>query len=139
MIQKNKKKCNIFIPRNVYSLFLILSKKDIGQYDNYVLINNHQKYTHGFNRNIIDFLKKKKFKIIFSYKDYSIQPNKISEIKFIDKIFKLQFFEHLNQISKKISKIKYDEFNSINFNNYKFINIYHGTNTLYFSNLCNFE
>jgi hypothetical protein len=136
LVKKYKKNCNIFIPRNVYSLFLILSKKDIGKDDNYVLINSHQNYTHGFDRNIIDFLKKKKFKIIFFYKDYSIQPNKISDIKFVNKIFKLEFFERLNQISKKISKIKYDEFNSINFYNYKFVNIYHGSNLLYFSSLC---
>ena len=136
MKQKYKKNCNIFIPRNVYSLFLILSKKDIGQDDNYVLINNYQQYNHGFDQNILVFLKKKKFKIIFSYKNYSIQPNKISEIKFVNKIFKLKFFEHLNQISKKISKIKYDEFNSINFSNYKFVNIYHGSDLLYYSNLC---
>ena len=52
-------KCNIFIPRNIYSLFLILSKKQNNQVD-YILINNHQSYARKFPEDIISFLKKKK-------------------------------------------------------------------------------
>lgn len=139
MEQKYKKNCNIFIPRNVFSVFLILSKKDIGQDDNYVLINKHQKYSQRFYRNIIDFLKKKKFKIIITDKDYSIQSiqsKELSKKKLMNKIFKINYFKSLNKISEGIIKAEYEEFNSINFYHYKLINIYHGANTLYFSNLC---
>lgn len=130
-----KKKCNIFIPRNIYSLFLILSKKKSYLEDNYILINKNDAYANKFPNKIIDFLKDKKFKIIYVHKNYSMKKFKSFQNSFINRLFKINFFINLNQTSNEILKTKYEEFNSINLYNYKSINIYFGSSPLYYSNL----
>ena len=55
-----KKTCNIFIPRNIYSLFLVLSKKKLNKGDNFILVNRHKAYAYPTPKDIIIFLKKKK-------------------------------------------------------------------------------
>ena len=54
----------------------------------------------------------------------------------MQKYFKINFFKNLDYISNKVLKIKYEEFNNINFNNYKYVNIYYGSNMIYYSELC---
>lgn len=56
----NKENCNIFIPRNIISLSLILSKKKNYKEDNYILINKNKKFSHRITNDVINFLKKKK-------------------------------------------------------------------------------
>ena len=51
-----KKFCNIFVPRNVYTLFLILSEKNLKKSDNIILLNKNFKY---ISEKLIFFLKKK--------------------------------------------------------------------------------
>ena len=131
-----KEKCNIFIPRNINSILLILAKKKNYKEDNYILINNNRNYSHGFSNDIIDFLKKEKFKIIFKNKDYTFKGLKNSQSSFMQKYLKVNFFKNLDHISNSILKTKYEEFNDINFNNYKFVNIYYGSNIIYYSKLC---
>ena len=132
-----KKTCNIFIPRNTYSLFLILSKKKLNKNDDYILINTHKFYSNKIPKDIINFLKKKNYKIISTNKSYITNKNKNFSNNFISKFFKINFFKNVNHVSNEISKIKYEEFKNINFLNYKSINIYYGSNNFYFNKLCN--
>ena len=129
-----KKKCNIFIPRNIYSLFLILSKQKSYLEDDYILINENDKYANKIPIEIINFLRIKKFKIVYVNKNYSRKKIKIYQSSFINHLLKINFLISLNHASNEIVKIKYEEFNSINFYNYKFINIYYGSNPFYYSN-----
>jgi len=130
-----KKKCNIFIPRNVYSLFLILSHKKYVLDDDYILLNINYRYISKLHDKIILFLKKKNFKIIYIKKVHSLKKIKNSPNTFISQLLKINFFKSLNYTCNEILKVKYEEFSTINFYNYKFINIYYGSNLLYYSNL----
>ena len=131
-----KKTCNIFIPRNIYSLFLVLSKKKLNKGDNFILVNRHKAYAYPTPKDIIIFLKKKKFKIIYINKSYKFNKNNDLTNTFINKIFKINFFRNLKKVSDEILKNKYEEFKNINFDNYESVNIYYGSNILYYSNLC---
>jgi hypothetical protein len=59
-----RKFCNIFIPRNIYTLFLILSEKNLKRSDNIILFNKNLK---DISRELIFFLKKNKFRVIFDF------------------------------------------------------------------------
>ena len=130
-----KNTCNIFIPRNIYSLFLVLSKKNFHKGDNFILLNRHKSYSYQIPKYIIIFLKKKKFKIIYINKSYKFNKNKDLTNSFINKLFKINYFKYLKKVSEEMLEIKYEEFNNINFDNYKTVNIYYGSNILYYSNL----
>ena len=71
-----KKTCNIFIPRNIFSLFLILSIKKFTKNDDYILINTGKFYSNKIPKDVINFLKKKNYKIILTNKPYIINKNK---------------------------------------------------------------
>jgi len=131
-----KNTCNIFIPRNTYSLFLILSKKKIEENDDYILINKHHTYSNKIPKEIITFLKKKKFKIIYIDKAYTFKNFKKPQNTFINRLFKINYIKNVNKICDEILKKKYEEFSDINFHNYENINIYYGSNVLYYSNIC---
>jgi len=132
-----KKTCNIFIPRNIFSLFLVLSKKKLNKGDNFILVNRHKAYGYPIPKDIIIFLKKKKFKIIYINKSYKFDKKKNLTNNFINKIFRINFFRNLIKISDEILKNKYyEEFKNINFDKYESVNIYYGSNILYYSNLC---
>ena len=66
VIKKLTKNCNIFIPRNMYSFFLILSQKNSLEDDNYILLNNHKTFIGSVKifDDIIFFLKKKNLKLL---------------------------------------------------------------------------
>ena len=132
-----KKTCNIFIPRNIYSLFLILSKKKFTKNDDYILINTNKFYSQKISKDIINFLNKKNYKIILTNKPYITYKNKNLSNNFISKFLKINFFKIVNQLSNEISKINYDEFKNINFFSYNSINIYYGSMNFYFDKLCN--
>ena len=58
---KNKKKnCNIYIPRTIYSIILILSQKNLNQSDNYILFNRNFRI---ISKELISFLEKKSLKL----------------------------------------------------------------------------
>ncbi len=128
--------CNIFIPRNIYSLFLILSKKKNTENDDYIIVNSHEAYARNFPENIIKLLKKKKFKIIFTNKSFLFKNIDNPAVSYLERFFKINFFKNLNYISNKILDEKYEEFSDINFYNYNNINLYFGSDLLYYSNLC---
>ena len=128
-------KCNIFIPRNVYSIFLILSKKKHDNQVDYILINNHQSYARKFTKDIITFLKKKKFKIIFIDKPLSLKSFNYSHNVFKRILTKLSL-RALSHTNNEILNKNYEEFNSINFNKYRSVDIYYGSDLLYYSKLC---
>ena len=64
---KTKNNCNIYIPRTVYSLYMILSKSKSVKEDNFIIINNFN--LEKIPSDLIDLLKKK-FSIIFVNKNY---------------------------------------------------------------------
>ena len=131
-----KKKCNVFIPRNIYSLFLVLSKKKSDQNDDYIIINSHDTYAYEIPMDIIKFLKKKKFKIIYTDKAYTFKNLKKLQNTFINRLFKINYIKNFNKICHEILKKKHEEFSDINFYNYENVNIYYGSNVLYYSNIC---
>lgn len=130
--QQINKNCNIYFPRSLYSLFLILSKKN-SKDDNFVIINNFNK--QKIPKNIILLLKKKKFKIILVNKNYSYSSvfNKEKNLK--QNFYFIRYIKNLNNISNKILKTKYNELSEIKFENYYKINIYYSSDIYYFSNL----
>ena len=130
--QQINKNCNIYFPRSLYSLFLILSKKN-SKDDNFVIINNFNK--QKIHKNIILLLKKKKFKIILVNKNYSYSSvfNKEKNLK--QNFYFIRYIKNLNNISNKILKTKYNELSEIKFENYYKINIYYSSDIYYFSNL----
>ena len=62
--KKNNKECNLYIPRTIYSLFLILSKEKVNSEDNFVIINNYN--LEKIPKNLIKLLKKKNLKLFLS-------------------------------------------------------------------------
>ena len=56
-ISKIKKSCNIYLPRNIYSFFLVLSKKNLAKSDNYIIINKY--YFKEISNDLIFYLRKK--------------------------------------------------------------------------------
>ncbi len=131
---KYKKKCNLFFPRTIYSLFLILSKKKTFKEDNFLIINDY--YSSKIPKNLIKILKNKGFKIIFINKNYSYKRNHISKESKILNFFKINHLYNLNEISNLILKTNYIELNKINLKNYQKIDIYYSSNIFYFSNFC---
>ena len=138
VIKKLTKNCNIFIPRNMYSFFLILSQKNSLEDDNYILLNNHKTFIGSVKifDDIIFFLKKKKFKIININKNFLPQKSKDLSNIFMGKFLNFNSFKRNNYISNEALKNRYEEFSSINFNNYRNVNIYYGSNMIYFNDLC---
>ena len=136
MISKNKKKniCNLYIPRTIYSLFLILSKKKINNEENFVVINNYN--FEKIPKNLIFFLKKRGFKIIYIYKNYSYKNNDVKKKNKNKFFFGINYLLNLNEISNSILNTNYSELSKINFDNYQKINIYYSSNIFYFSNFC---
>lgn len=132
-IIKVKNECNIFMPRTVYSLYLILSKSKSNKKDNFIIINsfNLQKIS-----NELITLLKKKFTIIFVHKNYSYNTFKRKRTNPIKNFFGINHFSNLKNISNEILNTTYDEFEKINFKNYKKINIYYSSSTFYFNKLC---
>ena len=131
LVHRTNKNCNIYFPRSLFSLFLILSKKNFKD-DNFVIINNFNK--QKIPKNIILLLKKKNFKIIIVNKNYSYSS--VFSKKILNKNFNFfKYFKNLNNISNKILKTKYNELREIKFENYYNINIYYSSNIYYFSNL----
>ena len=133
-IKKKKKECNLYIPRTIYSLFLILSKEKINNEDSFVVINSFN--SEKIPKNLILLLKKKNFKIVYINKNYSF--NNIGAIKKnkIINLFGINHFLKLNEISNLIIKTNYLELGTINFEKYQKINIYYSSNLFYFSNFC---
>ena len=130
------KKCNIFIPRNIYSIYLILSKKKYVDQDDYILINNHQSYARKFPKEIISFLKNKNFKIIFIDKSLTLKSYEYVQNNTFKRFLTKLSLGSLNHTFREISKINYEEFNTIEFSKYKNVNIYYGSDLLYYSKLC---
>ncbi|MBD1152117.1 hypothetical protein IDH08_01895 [Pelagibacterales bacterium SAG-MED22] len=132
--KKNNKECNLYIPRTIYSLFLILSKEKVNSEDNFVIINNYN--LEKIPKNLIKLLKKKKFKIIFINKNYSYKNTKVIKKNKIINFFGIYHFLKLNEISNLIIKTNYLELGAIKFEKYQKINIYYSSNLFYFSNFC---
>lgn len=132
--KKNNKECNLYIPRTIYSLFLILSKEKVNSEDNFVIINNYN--LEKIPKNLIKLLKKKKFKIIFINKNYSYKNTKVVKKNKIINFFGIYHFLKLNEISNLIIKTNYLELGAIKFEKYQKINIYYSSNLFYFSNFC---
>ena len=127
-----KKNCNIYIPRTVYSLFLILSKNKPNKDDNFIIINNYN--LEKIPNDLIVLLKKNKFSIIFVNKNYSYKVAQNS-CKSIIKYFGINHFINLKNMSNQILQTNYLELSKINFNSYNNINIYYSSNIFYFCNL----
>ena len=123
-----KKKCSIFIPRNLFSFFLILSHLKTNE-ERYIIINNF--YFKKIDIGLIDLFKKKKFKIILINQNLSYKFTlKKNNNKFIN------FFLHLKNICKKIKLTKYKQLDSNYFiNKYKKIDVY-SSNILLDSMFC---
>ena len=130
---KTKNNCNIYIPRTVYSLYIILSKNKSVKEDNFIIINNFN--LEKIPNDLIDLLKKK-FSIIFVHKNYSYKKFQEPNRNIIKKFTGINHLINLENLSNKILKTNYPEFSKINFNNYKSINIYYSSSIFYFSNLC---
>ena len=113
-IIKVKNECNIFMPRTVYSLYLILSKSKSKKKNNFIIINsfNLQKIS-----NELITLLKKKFTIIFVHKNYSYNTFKRKRTNPIKNFFGINHFSNLKNISNEILNTTYDEFEKINFKN----------------------
>ncbi len=127
-----KKNCNIYIPRTVYSLFLILSKNKPNKDDNFIIINNYN--LEKIPNDLIVLLKKNKFSIIFVNKNYSYKIAQNSSNSII-KYFGINHFINLKNMSNQILQTNYLELSKINFNSYNNINIYYSSNIFYFCNL----
>ena len=132
-LNNKKKNCNIFIPRTIYSIILILSQKNLNQYDNYILYNRNFRLP----KELIPFLEKKKFKIIYAPEMHIIKSKNILHNNFVYKILKINFFKILINLSNELLKIDYKEILNIDLKIYNEINIYYSSNKFYFSKLIN--
>ena len=124
--------CNIFIPRNIYSLFLILSEKNLNISDNIIIINKNFKHV---SQELIFFLKKNKFIIIYDFNFDIFVSDKKKQNNFLSKFHKLNFFINLINRSNDILNINYNVLDGLDLNKYQKINLYHTSDRFYYSNL----
>lgn len=127
-----RKFCNIFIPRNIYALFLILSEKNLKRSDNIILFNKNLK---DISRELIFFLKKNKFRVIFDFNIDIFVSDKKKQNHILSKFHKLNFFINLINRSNDILNINYNVLDELDLNKYYKINLYQTSDRLYYGKL----
>ena len=96
---KTKNNCNIYIPRTVYSLYIILSKNKSIKEDNFIIINSFN--LEKIPNDLIDLLKKK-FTIIFVHKNYSYKKFQRTNGNIIKKFTGNNHLINLENLSNQI-------------------------------------
>ena len=127
-----RKFCNIFIQRNIYTLFLIFSEKNLKKSDNIILLN---KNFQNISEELIFFLKKNKFRVIYDLNFDIFISDKKKQNNILSKFHKLNFFSNLINRSNDILNINYNVLDELDLNKYHKINLYQTSDRLYYGKL----